>query len=65
MADMAYAAIHKCGRIVAATVDSPGNKAKSRHVSGWIRRGEAVEHMEMEAVRKGDWCECYRKQPAH
>ena len=63
MSEFAYVAIHSCGKIVAATVDSPDNKGKSRHVAGWIRRGEAVERMAVEDVRKADWCECYRSKP--
>ncbi|KKN15058.1 hypothetical protein LCGC14_0989910 [marine sediment metagenome] len=63
MSEFAYVAIHTCGRIVAATVDSPDNKGKSRHVASWIRRGEPVERMAVEDVRKADWCECYRAKP--
>jgi hypothetical protein len=63
MSEYGYVAIHSCGRIVAATVDSPENKAKSRHVASWIRRGEAVERMAVDDVRKADWCECYQSKP--
>ena len=64
MSEFAYVAIHDCGHIVAATVDSPDNKDKSRHVAGWIRRGEVVERMAVEDVRKAEWCKCYRKPKA-
>ena len=61
MNEYAYVAIHTCGRIVGATDDSPDNKGRSRHVADWIRRGEPVERMAIEDVRKADWCKCFRK----
>ena len=63
MSEYAYVAIHTCGRIVAATVDSADNKDKSRHVASWIRRNEPVERMAIEDVRKADWCQCFRSKP--
>ena len=58
-----YVAIHRCGHIVGATVDSLDNKGKSKHVAEWIRRGEIVERMELVAVRKAEWCKCNRPMP--
>ncbi len=63
MSEFGYVAIHTCGHIVAATVDSPDNPSKSRHVASWIRRGEPVERMAIEDVRKADWCQCFRPKP--
>ena len=62
VSEFAYVAIHTCGNIVAATVDSSDNKGKSRDVAGWIRRNEIVERMAIEDVRKADWCKCYRSK---
>ncbi|KKK51069.1 hypothetical protein LCGC14_3118650 [marine sediment metagenome] len=62
VSEFGYVAIHSCGKIVAATVDSPENKGKSRDVAGWIRRNESVERMAIEAVRKDTWCKCYRSK---
>lgn len=64
MSEFAYVAFHTCGYIVAATMDTPDNKGKSRHVASWIRRGEVVERMAIEDVRKAEWCKCYRKPKA-
>ena len=64
MNDFAYVAIHTCGHIVAATVDSPDNKGKSRDVAGWMRRNEPVERMAIEDVRKANWCKCLRPKPS-
>ena len=64
MDEFAYVAIHTCGGIVAATVDSPENKSKSRDVAGWIRRDEPVHRMTIEDVRKAEWCKCFRKKVA-
>ena len=64
MSEFGYVSIHSCGRIVAATVDSPENKGKSRHVASWIRRGETVERMRVEDVRKAEWCSCWDKSPS-
>lgn len=63
MSEFAYVAIHSCGHIVAATVDSSDNKDKSRHVASWVRRNEPVERMVIEDVRKAEWCKCYRLKP--
>ena len=63
MSEFGYVAIHSCGKIVAATVDSPDNKGKSRDVARWIRLGDIVERMAVEDVRKADWCECFRSKP--
>ena len=63
MSEFAYVALHSCGLIVAATVDSSDNKDKSRHVASWIRRNEPVERMLIEDVRKADWCKCFRPKP--
>ena len=62
MSEFAYVAIHTCGHIVAATVDTPENKGRSRDVAGWIRRDEIVERREIEDVRKAEWCKCYRSK---
>lgn len=64
MSEYAYVAIHKCGLIVAATMDVLENKGRSRDVAGWIRRGEPVQRMVVEDVRKAEWCKCYRKKKA-
>lgn len=60
MSEFGYVAIHSCGHIVAATVDSPDNKDKARHVASWIRRNEPVKRMRIEDVRKAEWCKCFR-----
>jgi hypothetical protein len=63
MSDFAYVAIHECGRIVAASVDDPDHKREvARDIGGWIRRGEAVERLPLDQVRKAAWCTCYRKK---
>ena len=64
MRDMAYVAIHSCGKIVAASVDIPDNKDCARHVASWIRRGEPVKRMSVEKARRSEWCQCYRKPKA-
>ena len=61
--DMAYVAIHSCGKIVAASVDVPVNTSCARHVASWIRRGEVVKRMSVEKARRSEWCQCYRKAP--
>lgn len=63
MRDMAYAAIHSCGKIVAASVDVPDNKACAQDVASWIRRGEPVRRMSVAKARRSNWCQCYRKSP--
>ena len=61
--EFAYIAIHDCGHIVAATVDTSENKAKSRDVAGWLRRNERVERIPIEAVRAAHWCKCFWPKP--
>lgn len=60
-----YISRHTCGKIMAATVDRPGQeKRTAKFVADWIRRGEAVERCTSEDVRTWDWCKCFDSKQA-
>lgn len=62
MTEMAYVAIHSCGRIVAGTVDVPEHRRiTGRDVAGWIRRGDTIKHISLDKAKAQDWCDCWRK----
>lgn len=61
--DMAYAARHTCGRIVAITVDRPEyQRDVAKFVASHIRLGLAVERMSVEQFRNDEtpMCQCFR-----
>ena len=61
MSQEAYITRHAaCGKIMAAIVDNPQHKREvAKEVGNWIRSGDSVERMELEQVRKQDFCTCY------
>ena len=56
---MAYAAICKCGGVVAATMDVPEHKRDvAKTVAEWIRDELAVERISSGSVRERWGCKC-------
>jgi hypothetical protein len=55
--DLAFVAYCKCGKLIACAVDDPDHtKDTAKEVAAWIRRGDKVDKMTVELVRKADWC---------
>lgn len=66
--DAAYAAIHDCGKVVAASAywsDDPKSKTRAMvDARKWERRGDEVVETDIDAVHAIGWCDCFRSEPS-
>lgn len=52
-----------CGGVTAAMSPDLPKQFQAKTIAGWVRRGDEVHRMEVEAVRKADWhCKCVERE---